>query len=218
MRTIKVTGKGSIRIRPDMTRITITLEGIYPEYSETLEHSAGDTNELKDILEPFGFERSDLRTLSFNVDTEYESYREDDVYKQRFAGYKYTHQMKLEFDSDNDRLGRILYALANCKLHPEFRLSYTVRDIEAVKNELLGKAVADSKEKAAVLTAAAGVSLGYIVSIDYSWGSSDYEISPMSRGIIADNLCLAKSAAYSVNIEPDDITAEDSVTVIWSIE
>ncbi len=36
MRTIRVTGKGQIRLRPDTTRIAISLEGIYPEYSEML--------------------------------------------------------------------------------------------------------------------------------------------------------------------------------------
>lgn len=73
MRTIKVTGKGQIKVHPDMTRITMSLEGMYPEYSETLRHSSEDTERLKDLLGTFGFERSDLKTLNFNVETEYES-------------------------------------------------------------------------------------------------------------------------------------------------
>ncbi len=40
------------------------------------------------------------------------------------------------------------------------------------KSELLGKAVTDAKEKASVLTQAAGVTLKDIQSIDYSWGRS----------------------------------------------
>ena len=39
MRTIRVTGNGQIRVKPDMTRITMTLEGLYPDYSETLRRS-----------------------------------------------------------------------------------------------------------------------------------------------------------------------------------
>ena len=49
--------------------------------------------------------------------------------------------MKVEFASDNARLGKTLYALANSPLNPEFRISCTVKDPEAAKNELLGKAV-----------------------------------------------------------------------------
>ena len=149
MRTIRVTGKGQLRLKPDITRITMTLEGVYPEYGETLRHSSEDTEALKDVLSGFGFARSDLKTLNFSVDTEYESYREREVYKQRFIGYRFQHMLKVEFSSDNERLGRILYALSNCAVSPEFRLSYTVSDPEAARNELLGKAVQDAKEKAA---------------------------------------------------------------------
>ena len=141
MRTIRVTGKGQIRVKPDQTRITLSLEGLYPEYGEALRRSAEDTEKIKDLLTGLGFARTDLKTLNFNVDTEYESYQVKNTYKQRFVGYKYHHQMKVEFDSDNERLGKVLYALAKCPLQPKFRLSYTVKDPEAAKNELLGKAV-----------------------------------------------------------------------------
>ncbi len=217
MRTIRVTGKGQIRVKPDMTRITVSLEGLYPDYGETLRHSSEDTESLKDVLSRFGFERADLKTLSFSVDTEHESYRERDVYKQRFVGYRFRHVMKLEFESDNDRLGRILYALANCSVDPEFRISYTVKDPEAAKNLLLGKAVTDAKEKAAVLSEAGGVTLGEIQSIDYSWGEIDFECRPM-RGDLAVERCLAPpSESLELDIEPDDIEVSDTVTVIWEI-
>lgn len=218
MRTIRITGKGQIKVKPDMTRITMTLTGVFKEYGETLRHSSEDTEALKDVLSAFGFERSDLKTLSFNVDTEYESYRDkNNDYKQRFIGYRFNHILKVEFESDNDRLGKILYALANCKVRPEFRISYTVKNPEATKNLLLGKAVADAKEKAAVLTQAAGVALKEIQSIDYSWGEIDFEYSPM-RGAMLMECCEAPMAkSYDLDIEPDDIEVSDTVTVVWEI-
>lgn len=219
MRTIRVTGKGQIKVKPDMTRITITLEGMYPDYSETLRHSSVDTDSLKDILAAFGFERTDLKTLSFNVDTEYESYKDHGTYKQRFVGYRFRHLLKVEFDSDNERLGKTLYALRNCDLNPEFRISYTVKDPEAAKNVLLGKAVKDAKEKAAVITAAAGVTLKDIQSIDYSWGEIEFEVSPTNRLMKACAPVPAayEDACYDMDIEPDDIEVADTVTVVWEI-
>ena len=218
MRTIRVTGKGQIKVKPDMTRITITLEGMYPDYAETLKHSSEDTDSLKDVLAAFGFESTDLKTLSFNVDTEYESYKDHGAYKQRFVGYRFRHLLKVEFDSDNERLGKILYALGNCALNPEFRISYTVKDPEAAKNELLGKAVKDAKEKAAVITAAAGVTLKDIQSIDYSWGEIELEVSPMNRLMKACAPVVAcADSSYDLDIEPDDIEVADTVTVVWEI-
>lgn len=216
MRTIRVTGKGMIKVHPDMTRIVMTLEGIEQEYAEALKRSAEETEQLKDTLEPFGFKRSDLKTLSFGVDTEYESYKVKDEYKRRFVGYKFTHSLKVEFESDNKRLGKVLYALANCQLHPEFRLGYTVKDPEAVKNELLGKAVQDAVAKAGVLSKAAGLKLGDIQSMDYSWGRVEMEVYPMSRDILCE--CqMSPTESYDLDIEPDDIEVQDTVTVVWEI-
>lgn len=219
MRTIRVTGKGQIKVHPDMTRITMTLEGMYPEYADTLRHSSEDTEKLKDVLSAFGFERSDLKTLNFSVDTEFESYKDKGVYKQRFVGYKFRHLLKVEFESDNERLGKVLYALANSPVRPEFRISYTVKDPEAVKNTLLGKAVTDAKEKANVLTAAAGTTLKDIQSIDYSWGEIDFEVRPMNRSLMMEACApmAAEGGSYDMDIEPDDIEVSDTVTVIWEI-
>ena len=65
MRTIRVTGKGQLKVHPDMTRITIDLEGIYRDYADTLKESSRATEKMKKLLVPFGFETSDLKTLSF---------------------------------------------------------------------------------------------------------------------------------------------------------
>lgn len=216
MRTIRVTGKGQLKVHPDMTRIVITLEGKNFDYGITLKRSSEATEKLKDLLLPFGFERSDLKTLSFGVDSEYVSYKEKDEYKRRFDGYKYTHVLKVEFDSDNKRLGKILYALANCSLNPEFRIGYTVKDPEAVKNELLGKAVQDAVAKAGVLAGAAGLKLGEIQSVDYSWGRVDFEVYPMDK-CLAEPMCADGGSSYDLDIEPDDIEVQDTVTVVWEI-
>lgn len=219
-RIIKVTGKGNLKVRPDVTRITITLDGQNKEYGKILEQSSKDTEELKDILEKQGFERSDVKTLLFNVDTRYESYQtKDRSWKERFVGFEYTHKVKIEFDSDNTRLGRILYALATAKeIHPDFRLSYTVKDKEGAKNELLGKAVSDAKAKAAVLTKAAGVNLKDILTIDYSWGEIQFEYSPMHDGVFRNALMSSDGEELGIDIEPDDIEVSDTVTVVWEIE
>ena len=213
MRTIRVSGKGRLKVRPDMTRITMTLGGLYPEYGETLHRSSADTEELRELLSGFGFERSDLKTLSFSVDPEYESYLDENKnYQQRFVGYRFRHMLKVEFASDNDRLGKILYALAACALSPEFHISYTVKDPEAAKNLLLGKAVADAEEKSAVLTRAADVTRKDIQSIDF-------EYRPMNGTVLAEKrMAMPAGGSYDMDIEPDEIEVSDTVTVVWEIE
>ena len=214
MRTIRITGKGSMKVRPDTTRITLTLEKVCPEYADALRCSSESTEKMKDLLSGFGFVRFDLKTLHFSVDTEYESYKERNAYKERLIGYRYRHVMKVEFLSDNERLGRILYALANSPLNPEFRISFTVSDPEAAKNELLAAAIRDARSKAEVVADAAGVSLGEIVSIDYSWGQVEFEVHPVNELRMAKN---ESAGCYDMDIEPDDIETSDTVTVTWEI-
>lgn len=220
MRTIRVTGKGEIRVKPDMTRILLSLEGTDRNYTEALRKSSEETEALKTLLTRFGFERSELKTLKFSIDTEYEHYEEKGIYKQRFVGYKFIHKMKVEFESDNELLGKILYALAHSAVKPEIHFLYTVKDPEKAKNELLGKAVTDAREKAEVLTRAAGVTLKDIESIDYSWQEVDFEYRPSDRGMIARSLelpMMGRAEGFDIDIEPDDIDVADTVTVIWEI-
>ena len=219
-RTIRVTGKGNISVKPDIIRLRLSMEGIYPEYDETLQKSSEIVELLKDLVEKQGYERKELKTLYFNIDTEYESYQaKDKSWKRRFQGYKYVHRMKIEFPADNQRLGKMLYALAHCPVSPEFSIEYTVSDPEASKNELLGKAVKDSLKKASVLVEAADVKLGKIINIDYSWEEIDFVSKPLQEmSLRCCELDESYSASYDMDIEPDDIDITDTVTVVWALE
>lgn len=218
-RTIRVTGKGKISVKPDMIRLNLDLQDVRKTYEDALEMSTMQVEALKDCFEQLGFARSDLKTLHFNVDTEYENYRDkNNNWQQKFVGYKFVHNLKIEFDANNKRLGQVLYALAHTEVNPEFRISYTVKDMEAAKNQLLGKAVIDSIEKARVLTEAAGVQLGDIVTIDYSWGEIEFVSRPMERCMaLAEPCCGDEIGSLDIDIEPDDIDVSDTVTVVWNI-
>lgn len=218
-RTIRVTGKGKISVKPDTIRLRISMEDTFREYDDALRHSTDSAELLKGMFEGLGYDRKALKTVLFNINTEYESYQDrDKSWKRRFKGYKYTHRMKIEFPADNQKLGKMLYALAHCPVEPEFSIEYTVADPEASKNELLGKAVKDSMQKASVLAEASGVKLDKILTIDYSWGEIDFVSRPlqeMSLRCCAEDAC--SPASYDMDIEPDDIDITDTVTVVWNI-
>ena len=217
-KTVKVTGRAQVRLTPDRMRVTATLIGVFPAYADTLERSAADTEVIREALAGLGFAKEDLKTVRFDIEPEYEGYTEEGAYRQRLTGYRYTHVMKLEFDSDNARLGEILYALSAGPLQPEFAVGYTVKDPETAKNTLLAKAVADAKAKAEVLSAAAGVRLAEILCINYAFADADFEVRPMNRMTAADE-CAVPTAAkgFGIGITPDDVTVSDTVTVVWAI-
>jgi len=217
-RTIRVQARGSIRIPPDLTRLTLTLTGVFPSYEEAMSRSAGDTADLRQSLAALGFEPKALKTLSFQVDSEYESVQDDKGrWQQQFVGYRFTHGLKLEFPVDNDLLGRVLYALAHGEARPEFHLSYTVSDPEAVKKALIADAVKNGRAEAETLAEAAGVRLGALASIDYSHARSELEVQPMGRALLAKGNAADGAGSYALDIQPEDITASDAVIMTWLI-
>lgn len=219
-KTIQVTGKSELLVKPDTIRLLLYIKGIENTYEKALNQSTAAVEQLKKCLKGLGFKGNDLKTVSFGVDTYYESYQENNnQWNKKFVGYKYNHRMKIEFPIDNKKLGQVVYELAHCHVNPEFNIHYTVKDQETVKNELLGKAVMDSKIKAQILTKAIGVNLQEVVKIDYSWESMDIVSRPMN-GFIRKVECepAAETATYNLSIEPDDINVSDKVTVIWRIE
>ncbi len=215
-KTLRVMGRGILSVKPDQILLSMTLTGVCAEYSEAVRASADKTQSLRACFEAAGFPPDQLKTAAFGIQSEYESWQDEaGVYRQRFAGYRFQHVLKLRFDAEDRLLGLALGALAGAAEAPTFEIAYTVRDPEAAKSALLEKAVQDALRKAELLAAAAGVRLGEIVSIDYAWGEREIVARPMNRMA----LCKAESASGSLdlNVVPEDISLDDSVTVVWSI-
>ena len=219
MRTIKVTGTGTVKLPPDMMRLCLELTGKNKDYGKALQMSSDDTGVLRTVFEELGFAKEDLKTLSFSADPVYEGYEDKQGrWRQRFTGYEYHHRLKLDFPFDNDRLGKILYRLAKAKVDPEFSVNYTVKDPEAAKNRLLAAAVTDAAKKAEVLASAAGVKLSCIQNIDYSIALPEMEVHP-ARKLMAMNDAAYGGAEESMdlNIQPEEIVVNDTVTVTWEL-
>lgn len=217
MRTIRVTGKGGVPVKPDTTSLKISFEGLYKDYEETVRKSSEKTKLLREAIEKSGLPGEDLKTKDFSINSEYESYRDhNDDYKKRFIGYKFHHRTEIQFPNDNKMLGRVLYELSVCSVKVEFSIGYTVKDKDAVKKEVIKRAVENSREKAEILATAAGVTLGEIQSIDYSWGEIEIRTSPVD--MFEAKRALALEPSYDIDIEPDDIDVADTVTILWEIK
>ena len=218
-RTIKVTGLSNVKASPDYTRVILTLSDTLKEYEACLAKSVEDMNIIVECIKQFGFERSELKTSSFEIERKTQSYRDkNDNWKERFLGYEYEENLNFIFKNDNERLGKILYALSHLSITPEIRVSYFCSDVESIKNQLLELAIKDAQKKAELLTSASGVKLCEILDIDYSWVDVTLELDDLkilpAGGI---NGCSDK-ASYDVDIEPDDISTSDSVRITFRIE
>lgn len=205
-RTITIKGVGKL-----------TLNATDKNYDKTMDTAAKHLEQLRGALVGIGFTKDDLKTTNFNVNTEYESERDKNGnYKRIFIGYSVTHQLKLEFDFDSQRLSRTLGAIAGCIAEPELNVQFTVKDKKSVNAALLENACVNAKAKAGILAKASGVTLGDLISIDYNWGEL-HLFSQTQYDMEDDCMRMASAVPTSIEIEPDDIDISDSVTFVWEI-
>jgi Uncharacterized conserved protein len=213
-RTIIVKGMGNVRVNPDLIIITMNLTSTRFDYSQALERSAIKLESLRTALISIGYEGKSLKTLDFKIKAEYDSYKDSTGnWKQKFTGYSCSHDLKLEFDFDMRRLDETLNAISSSVSPSDLQISFSVKDKNAVQTDLLESAVSNATDKAIILAKASGVTLGAIRHIDYSWS----ELRLYSNTLYEKKEFLECRHA-SLEIEPEEIEAKDTVTMIWEIQ
>lgn len=214
-RVIRVKGQGSVSMAPDCIEIDIKLRETYITYEQSIKAAAESLEEIRETLKPLGFDKKNIKTSKFNIDSKYDSKRnKDGNYERYFVGYEYINELSIEFDNDNKKLGKVLYALSKCTSAPEFSIKYKMKDYSEMKELLLERSVSDAKKKALIISKAAGVKLGEIINIDYSW--SDINIYHKDN-VIYESMDCCESSIEAIDLEAEDLSTSDTVTVTWEI-
>ena len=218
MRTITVKGTGNVSARPDYIVLSLNIEAISETYDRAMTEASERIKKLQDAAVLVGYEKSDLKTTSFNVQTRYENVKDrQGNYKREFAGYACSYHLKLAFNFDSKQLAKVISAIANCGAQPEISIAFTVKNPERISEELLINATENAKTKAEILCKVSGNALGQLLNIDYSWGElnvfsrTTYDVEDCIQPLMAMSKCAAPE------IEPDDIDVSDTVTFTWGI-
>ncbi|MBR5410607.1 MAG: SIMPL domain-containing protein [Clostridia bacterium] len=210
IRTLSVTGRAEAAVAPDLVNVELTLTRRGPDYEACVAASSADADSLTAAVLALGFDETDLKTRSYQVDTDYEDRQENGVWRRVFAGYRVTRELRLGFSLDAERLGRVLQALAESPVHPECRLSYAAINAEKIGEKLRAEAVRDAFEKAETLAHAAGLALGSVIRIDAHGGSG----APRKFAV---NAMRAFDEAKISAGTPEDLTFSDSVDVTFTM-
>lgn len=213
-RFITVKGKGKASLPPDTIVLIFKLETVRNDYDGAMNVATEKSNNLLEALLPLGFKEGDLKTTSYEIDTEYESYRDkNNDYKNRFIGYRCDQGIRLEFSLDFKQLSKVLFAIQSTDVTPRLNIRFTIKDKSAVTNLLLKNATTDALKKAKILTQASRTTLGDLVSINYNW--SEVEVYSNTNYRLMESQISYDEGPHIV---PDDIEVEDTVTFVWEIQ
>jgi len=210
-REIVVKGIGKASVIPDMIILEMKLETINLQYDVTMKHAEELADTLRKAIISAGHNGKDLKTTDFNIKTKYENFKVNDLWKEKFIGYYCSHSLKLEFDLDMQKLECTINSIAKSNAKPRLSINFSIKDSTSVSELLLQNAIENAKSKAEILTKSAGVKLGEVKRIDYNWG----ELHMYSKT----NYDLDEDAVLcqAIQIEPENINVNDTVTVVWEI-
>ena len=214
-RLMNIRGTGRLSLAPDTASVELGIIRKDKDYALAVEASDKLLSALSAALLPLGFKREDIKTSSFNVNTEYDSVRDNGVFRNVFSGYRVDHRLRVEFPFDKDRLSGVLSAVTACAADPEINVSFTVKDRESRRAELLKLAASEARRDAETLAEASGVRLGRLVSVSCEAGGSDF-YSPTRFGV--NSRPMAKCESLSMDMAPEDISLSESAVFTWEIE
>ena len=209
MRLLKVQGKGHVNAEPDMVKLSFDVEVDVYDYGKCLSTLNARVDNLRQSMSGAGLERTELKTSSFDVRVKTE-YRGG---QHVFAGYTASHRMHIDLPVDKDLLNQVLHHVANSHSGAQINISFSVRDKNSLLKQVLTQAVKTAKTNAETLASAAGVKLGKLVEMEYGWS----EVRVYDRE--ASMVCQESSPMdIRADIEPEDVHAEDTVTLVYELE
>ncbi len=205
-RTIHVTGKGMLRLAPDLIGLTLAASASDADYAQavqTAEQSAACIAQT--IAKTIGPDH--IRSAGVRVEPRYESVTENGVQTRRRTGYTATHRLKAEFSADPALFADVLKALSDSGADPELSVEYTLSHAEKARRRAAALAVRDAKKRAEALAAAAGVKLGSVRTVE----SGGHGAFPAVRA-------MAMRANDLSELAPEEIEIAEEVTVVFDID
>lgn len=206
-RTITVNGEGEASAAPDMAVIRIGVRTDAPTAADALRQNSADMTATIDTLKELGVENRDIQTsgLSINPRYNYDKNRSN----PEVIGFTASNNVTVRL-RDLENAGAVIDEAVQSGANSLGGISFAFSDPKPLMDEARKKAVADARAKATLLTDAAGVRLGKLVTIQ-----EGYAAAPQPKMYSAR---MEMAADASVPMEAGESSVNVSVTLVYEIE
>jgi uncharacterized protein YggE len=205
--TISVNGRGTVTISPDAVSIVVGVDVTGDTLVETRELAASRMTAVLDTVEEAGIPAEQVQTVNYSINVINEW--DDQGRLQGVAGYQVSNQVQIR-SNDLDGIGTLIDDLVESGANTIYSITFFNSDATAAYSQARTLAFADAQAKAAELAAAAGVELGYIVSIvENSIGGG-----PIADGRVA---MYDQAQAGPTPIQSGSLQISVDVQVTWAI-
>lgn len=214
--TIHVTGRGTVLVVPDVTRLEVTVDRVYKDYEEAYLKAKENSKWICEILEYNGKPAKIAKTIRMDISEHTHSEYDSSGHHIGYVvdGYSLDQKVRIDLDIDNVLLNKIIRGIGKFVESAEIHIGYTVRNPRPSQLRMLEKAVKDAKEKAEIMAQALGYQLGSVIDINY--GYQEIHVYAEARNIHS-NAEATACTSDSLDITPEDLSVSDNVQVKWEL-
>lgn len=202
VRSISVTGTGTVEAAPDMATLMIGVTTQGATAAEALAENSRATDAVIARLTASGVEARDMQTSNLSINPNWTGY---DSSTPTIAGYVASNMLTVRVRA-LDTTGTVLDAAVADGANTLNGMTFGLADPEPAYKEARKEAVADARAKAELLATAAGVKLGQVLSIADAGAMTDPQ--PMYRDAVA---------ASPVPVVGGELGLIANVAVTWEI-
>jgi uncharacterized protein YggE len=209
--TITVVGRGTARIEPDIARVSIGVETSAETVAEAVAENEVKMEAVLDAIRAAGIEDKDIQTQHFSI--QFDRYPEpmprtlDSESTEAQPRYRVSNMANITV-RDLSAVGDVLDAVVEAGANSIWGVSFGIDDPAPVEAEARADAVADAKERAAVLAELNGVTLGPVMAISEVVGG----------GAVPVAFAAERAMASGGNISPGEVEVSYQVQVSYFIE
>jgi uncharacterized protein YggE len=202
VRSISVTGTGTVEAAPDMATLMIGVTTQAATAAEALAGNSKATDAVIARLTASGVEARDMQTSNLSINPNWTGY---DSSTPTISGYVASNMLTVRVRA-LDTTGAVLDAAVADGANTLNGMTFGLADPEPAYKEARKEAVADARDKAELLATAAGVKLGQVLSITDAGAMTDP--APMYRDAVA---------ASPVPVVGGELGLVANVSVTWEI-
>tara|TARA_R110002110_G_scaffold90974_2_gene236458 strand:- start:1876 stop:2604 length:729 start_codon:yes stop_codon:yes gene_type:complete len=210
---IRVTGEGRAMLVPDMAMLNLTVIREGATAREALDANSMAMQEVLAAMRNAGIDERDLQTAQFSIQPRYRHHRPDASGQQEppeIVGYTVSNSLMVRV-RELEEVGAILDRSVSLGVNQGGNIQFLNDDPAAALEQARVAAVKDALQRAATLTAAAGVKSGRILEIAEQ--SSQPRPMPMARAEM-----MMSADAGAVPVAGGENTYSVTVTVTLALE
>jgi uncharacterized protein YggE len=207
--TLEATGRGEIKIKPDVAYLTLAVENSAKTASEAAKQNAEKMNSVIDKLKTLISKEDKISTAGYQLFPVYEY--DEKTRRSVLTGYRAANQVVVEIKNLN-QLGKLIDSSTQVGANRIDNISFDTSKREEYRKQALVKAVQDAKGTAETVAQAAGVKIVKIVRI-----SPSYEVpGPVYRDFVQAKMAAAETAPTP--IEPGELTISANASIVYEIQ